>query len=222
MASVTAPELVLGSLRTDVLTGRLRPGAQIVQESLAERYGVSRVPLREALKVLEGEGLVVHHAHRGYFVAELSLADLVEVYRLRALLEAEAITAAMANLDEGMLADLVLRAEQLHGATTSDDVSRTTDANRRFHFGLFEASGLPRLVRLLRQLWDATDAYRALYFTDRVNLQRVDREHTAILDAIRAGDAQRVIALHDEHRAHAVEALREALGAAAKAPAPPD
>ena len=92
---ITAQELVLTGLRTDILTGELGPGDQVVQELLAERYGVSRVPLREALKTLESEGQVVYYPHRGYFVAELSVADLMEVYRLRSLLEAEAIRHAV-------------------------------------------------------------------------------------------------------------------------------
>ena len=75
---VTTQDVVLRALRKDLLTGQLGPGDQIVQESLADRYGVSRVPLREALKTLESEGQVVYYPHRGYFVAELSVDDLLE------------------------------------------------------------------------------------------------------------------------------------------------
>ncbi len=87
----TAQEAVLVELRKEIASGALRPGEQVLQEAIADRLGVSRVPLREALKILEGEGQVVYHPHRGYFVAELSVADLVEVYRIRDLLEAEAV-----------------------------------------------------------------------------------------------------------------------------------
>jgi len=84
----TAQEAVLAELRRFITTGRLRPGQQIVQDALAVQLGVSRVPLREALKILEGEGQVTYVAHRGYFVTELSLSDLLEVYRIREILEA--------------------------------------------------------------------------------------------------------------------------------------
>lgn len=208
---ITAQDTVLSALRADILAGVLAPGDQVVQETLAERYGVSRVPLREALKALEAEGQVVYYPHRGYFVAELSVADLEEVYRLRQLLEAEAITAAVPLLDD---ADIEALGDLLHEVDETGrlgDVLGMADANRRFHFALFDAAGLPRLSRLLRQLWEATDAYRALYYQVEDNRTRVAGEHAAMLAALRARDAERLVWLHDEHRRHSVEAVREVL-----------
>lgn len=208
---VTAQDTVLVALRADILDGTLAPGDQVVQESLAERYGVSRVPLREALKALEAEGQVVYHPHRGYFVTELSVADLLEVYRLRELLEAEAIRAAVPTLgddDVDALADLVA---DIDDAAAAGDVIAMTEANRRFHFALFDAAGMPRLSRLLRQLWEATDAYRALYFQAGANRDRVAHEHAAMVQALRRRDALAVVELHDRHRANSVEAVRAVL-----------
>ena len=209
----TAQVGVLAALRSDILTGSLAPGDQIIQEALADRYGVSRVPLREALKTLETEGQVVYHPHRGYFVAELSVADLLEVYRLRALLEAEAIAHAVPTFsdeDVEAVADLL---DQVEAAAADGDVMAMTAANRRFHFAIFDASGLPRLSRILRQLWEATDAYRALYFQAADNRDRVSTEHAAMLDALRRRDPEALIALHDEHRDHSVGAVRAILEA---------
>ena len=155
---MTAQDTALAALRADLRDGFLTPGDQVVQETLAERYGVSRVPLREALKTLEAEGQVVYHPNRGYFVTELRVADLLEVYRLRELLEAEAISVAVPALSDE---DVDAFAELLHDvdvASAAGDVETLTAANRRFHFAIFDAAGLPRLSRLLRQLWDATDA----------------------------------------------------------------
>jgi len=207
----TAQDAVLAALRSEILTGQLGPGDQIVQELLAERYGVSRVPLREALKTLESEGQVVYHPHRGYFVAELSVADLLEVYRLRALLEAEAIRAAVPTLgddDVDALADL---AHEIDLAADGGDVIAMTAANRRFHFAVFDAAGMPRLSRLLRQLWEATDAYRALYFQASANRARVAGEHAAMVQALRDRDAETLVALHDRHRDNSVDAVRAVL-----------
>lgn len=198
---------VVTALRADLLTGRLGPGDQIVQETLAERYGVSRVPLREALKTLESEGQVIHHPNRGYFVADLSVADVLEVYRLRSLLEAEAIGLAVPSLGEDDIAVLAALLAGIERAAAEADVIAMTVANRSFHFAIFDASGMPRLTRLLHQLWDATDVFRAQYFQQAVNRERVSGEHAAMLVALRARDSTRLVRLHDEHREHAVDTL---------------
>ena len=208
---VTAQDTVLAALREDIRTGVLAPGDQIVQESLAERYGVSRVPLREALKTLESEGQVAYFPHRGYFVAELSVADLMEVYRLRALLEAEAIRAAVPALGDDDVDALAHLAADVDAASVRGDLTAVSVANRRFHFALFDAAGMPRLSRLLRQLWEATDAYRSLYFQAPANRDRIAGEHAAMVEALRARDAAAVIALHDRHRGNSVEAVRALL-----------
>ncbi|MEO6821845.1 MAG: GntR family transcriptional regulator [Candidatus Nanopelagicales bacterium] len=204
----TAQEAVLAQVRRELVAGALRPGEQVRQEQLAERYGVSRVPLREALKILEGEGQVVYHPHRGYFVAELSVADLIEVYRLRELLEAEAIRAAVPRLTEGSLAGLRAAHAAVIRANRSREVAAITDANRRFHFALFELSGRPRLVRMLSQLWDSTDVYRTGYFGQPVNRRRVDAEHEQQLAALARRDTEAVVRLQAEHRDHSVTTVR--------------
>lgn len=204
----TAQEAVLEQVRRELVSGALRPGQQVRQEQLAERYGVSRVPLREALKILEGEGQVVYHPHRGYFVAELSVDDLVEVYRLRELLEAEAIRAAAPNLTDEALADLRDAGAAVVRANRSRDVAAITDANRRFHFALFALSGRPRLVRILGQLWDSTDVYRTVYFGQPVNRRRVEAEHEQQLTALAARDIEAVVRLQAEHRDHSAATVR--------------
>ena len=209
----TAQEAVLQALREEIVTGGLAPGQRIVQDDLAERFGVSRVPLREALKVLEGEGQVVHHAHRGYVVASLSIDDLLEVYRLRAILEAEALRVGVPRLTDDDVSRIEQLAVDVEAAGDDGDLAALTAANRRFHFAIFEASGLPRLVRLLRQLWDATDAYRSVYFAVPVNRRRVRSEHRAIVRALRQRDPAAVIARHDAHRDHSVAALSKVLAA---------
>ena len=213
MTRATAQDAVLAALREDILTGVLGPGDQLVQEALAERYGVSRVPLREALKMLESEGQVVNHPHRGYFVAELSVADLREVYHLRALLEQAALSAAVPLLEEDDIAEIAALCDDVDAAAIAGNVIEMAEANRRFHFAMYDAAGMPRLSRLLRQLWDATDAYRALDYQGSGNRSRVQSEHAAMLEALRCRDAETVIALHDDHRAHSVAAVESMLTA---------
>jgi DNA-binding GntR family transcriptional regulator len=203
----TAQQFVLGELRRAITSGQLKPGTPIRQDALAEQLGVSRVPLREALKTLEGESLVVHEAHRGYFVAELSLADLREVYRIREVLEAEAVREACARMDEHGLAALEAVQDEVDAEAAAGDVAAMAAANRRFHFTLFETAGMPRLLRLIATQWDATEAYRSLYYAGAGHRDRVLHEHRAVLAALHAGDTKEALRLLDDHRAHAVEAL---------------
>ena len=200
----TAQEFVLGELRRGIVSGELRPGEQIRQDALAERLGTSRVPLREALKILEGEGQVTYHPHRGYFVAELSSADLTEVYRIRELLEDEAVSTAIPLLRDEDVAELAAAMTAIEVAAASGDIAGMTRANRQFHFLLIERASMPRLARLIRQLWDATDAYRSVYFAEEHNRLQVEHEHRAIVEAVRERDIPRTIALLHTHRDHAV------------------
>lgn len=209
----TAQEAVLAALRRALAAGELRPGEQVRQEQLAERYGVSRVPLREALKILEGEGRMTYHPHRGYFVAELSVADLHEVYRLRELLEAEAIAAAVPCLTPERLGSLRAAAEEVRSAGERGDLAAVSEANRRFHFLLFSAGDRPVLTRLLGQLWDATDAYRTVYFDDAAHRKHVDTEHAALLRSLKAGDTAGAVGLQAGHRDHSLRAVSAVLAA---------
>lgn len=215
----TAQELALLALREAIGSGELQPAQQVVQEDLSAIFGVSRVPLREALKTLEAEGLVTYFPHRGYFVTELSVADLREVYRLREILEAEAQTLAVqecttADLDviEGLLVEL----EQV--VADGRDVRAMTARNRAFHFAIFDAARRPRLTRLIRQLWDATDVYRSVYFQAEANRTRIAREHRAMLKALRQGDAQALIEIQSTHRANAVDAVAAVIEVGEAAP----
>jgi DNA-binding GntR family transcriptional regulator len=204
----TAAETVLQQLRVFLASGRLLPGQQLVQEDLAEDLGVSRVPIRESLKILEGEGHVTYHPNRGYFVTELSADDLIELYRIRQILEAEALAQAVVEVSDADIADIEKILEQVEQAAELGDVHALSEANRAFHFSIIELSGMNRLSRLIRQLWDASDIYRTVYFRDPVNRERVHSEHREIIDALKARDAQALIGAQNSHREQAVAALK--------------
>src|SRR5680860_614385 len=213
--SPTAQEAVLVELRRFIATGRLRPGQQIVQDALSIELGVSRVPLREALKILEGEGQVTYVAHRGYFVTELSLSDLIEVYRIREILEAEAVSIAVPQMTAEDIHRLEEAERDVRAAADIADVVAMTSANRRLHFAILDACALPRLVWLIRLLWDATEVYRSVYYNEAHNREMVDSEHRALVAAVKAGDATAALMVLTGHREHAIEALRPLLDQAA-------
>jgi DNA-binding GntR family transcriptional regulator len=207
----TAQAAVLAELRARILSGALAPGAPLRQEELAEDLGVSRVPVREALRILEAEGHVVYAAHRGYRVRALTLADLVEIYHLRGILEDALAREALADPPEARLAGIESAFAALADAeaAASADPARLAAANRAFHWAILDPS--PRADRVLTTLWDASDAYRARWFADQANVARGAADHAAIMAAIRSGDAGRAVALLAAHRAAAVDALRARL-----------
>lgn len=207
----TAQEAVLAELRRAILEGDMRPGTQILQDSVARSLGVSRVPVREALKILEGEGQIFYAPHRGYFVAELSYEELVEVYRMRELLEAEAMSVAIDKLTAEDIARMEEAIKDMDVASATTDIVGLTAANRRFHFALIEPCERPRLIKLIRQLWDMTDPYRSVYFAEARSRKLVSKEHREILKAAKSGRADDCIEAMARHRRNAVKRLQDLL-----------
>lgn len=207
---LTTQEVVLAELRREILSGGLRPGSPIRPDAIASRLQVSRVPVREALKILEGEGQVIYRPHQGYFVAELHLKDLVEIYRIRELLEGEAIRHAVPNLDEEELERMREAMDEME-SLEDDQIMQMTTANRRFHFTLLEAAGMPHLQNQIRLLWNSTDPFRALYYMDEEHRRLANGQHREIFDAAAAGDVEAVIGHLDTHRRNAIDALKEIL-----------
>lgn len=189
----------------------MRPGSQILQDNVAEALGVSRVPVREALKILEGEGQVFYAPHRGYFVAELSYEELIEVYRIRELLENEAMSVGIKNVAGEDVARMEEAIDDMERADAASDIVSLTAANRRFHFALIDPCERPRLIKLIRQLWDSTDPYRSVYFADASSRELVNKEHLEILEAAKAGQTSELVKAMARHRKNAVKRLQNLL-----------
>ncbi|MDP4713029.1 MAG: GntR family transcriptional regulator [Ilumatobacteraceae bacterium] len=210
-SGLTAQEVVLKELRAALASGVLMPGQQLVQEDLAVELGVSRVPIRESLKILEGEGHVTYHPNRGYFVTELSAADLSELYLIREILESEALTRAVAEVSDADLRDIEEILGEVNEAAASGDIYALAQSNRAFHLSIIELSGMNRLSRLIRQLWDASDIYRTVYFREESNRERIFAEHQEIFRALKARDAQALIKAQNHHREQAVQVLHSVI-----------
>jgi len=209
----TSQEHAVEWLRAAIVARELRPGERVVQEEVAERIGVSVVPVREALRVLEQEGQLTYRPRRGYFVTALSLADLDEIYALRALLEARAVRHALPLLDGEALERMELAARDCVDAAAAGDVAAELEANRRFHFAIMEVPGQPHVLRLIRALWDSTEAYRALYYNAAEERDAAVAAHDRIMAAVRAGEPEPLIAQLDAHRERALAVLRGILPA---------
>lgn len=208
---MTTPHYALSELRRLLLTGELAPGQPIRQDALADLLGVSRVPIREALKILEGEGQVEYRPRRGYVVSELTVDDLREIYRLRRLLETEAARQAVKLVTDEEIAALESAEAEVEAAGATEDVLAIATANRRFHFIVFEAARMPHLLTLLARLWDSTAAYRSVYYGSDERLRRFEQEHWSIINAVRARDARELVKVLNVHRDESVETLRQAI-----------
>jgi len=209
----TAQQHAVSELRWLIVSGALAPGARVNQEDVAAEVGLSVAPVREALRVLEQEGQLTYLPRRGYFVTELRIADLEEIYELRALLEERAARHALPGLDDEAIARIEQAAAECAEAAGRGDVAAELAANRRFHFGIVEAPDRPHALRVIRLLWDSTEAYRAMYYNSPEERRASLAAHDRILDAIRARDPETLVAELAAHRDRALEVLRGILRA---------
>ena len=209
----TAQETVLKSVRKMLASGKLQPGQQIIQDALASRLGVSRVPVREALKTLQAEGRVIHDPHRGYFVAELNTEDLSEIYHLRSILEDEAIRI---GVPKATPADIVVL-KGLHqdgiAAALKGDVNQMATLNRKLHMAIYRLCNEERLIAMVENLWDSLDAYRFLFLSDSSNRARTNDDHARMIQAVKQRNVKESLKIQSGHREHALKTIKHLLSA---------
>ena len=211
----TTTQHAVDALRRAIVAGELSPGGRIRQEQFAERLGTSIGPVREALRILEQEGQVTYQPRRGYLVTELRMADLLEIYELRRLIETQAVREALPALDEEATDRIEAAARECVDAVESGDIARELAANRRFHMALLDSPDHPHTMRVLGMLWDSTEAYRGLYYAVADERHEAISAHDVILDALRLRDADALVAALDAHRQRALDVLEGVLGATA-------
>jgi DNA-binding GntR family transcriptional regulator len=209
----TTTQHALDGLRRAIVAGRYRPGQRIGQEEIADDLGVSLAPVREALRALEQEGQVLYRPRRGYFITELRVEDLQEIYALRRLLEERAVRHALPGLDDDAVERIALAARDCAEAAGRGDVAAELAANRRFHFGMLESPDQTHTMRLIRLLWDSTEAYRAMYYNSPEERAVTVDAHDEILDAVRRKAVDEVVAGLDAHRERALRVLTTILEA---------
>lgn len=202
----TAHELVRERLRQAILSGELEGGTRLVQAEIATQLEVSTTPVREALRDLATEGLIQLDAHRGAIVRTLDLSEVSEIYDLRRLLEPEAMRRAARQLDE---ADFAAAEELQRRMDEVEDVGVWADLNRQFHGRLIDAIDSPRLKAALENLRDSAAPYVGFMLKKgREHLADANKEHHALLEALRAGDGEKAAAITEQHLAGTVKALR--------------
>jgi DNA-binding GntR family transcriptional regulator len=199
-------QLSVQRLRRDILGGTLAPGERIIEEQLTQRFGISRAPLREALRELAQQGLVEHLPRRGVRVADLSGADVDELFGLRDVLERYALTLALPLPSARDLAELTAACDEMASAARDGDVLREHEAHRRFHVGVVALAGQRHLVKafepVILKLQLCMAANLRLEAQQRAPEEGV-RRHQALLDAIASGNPATALAALAAHGARA-------------------
>jgi DNA-binding GntR family transcriptional regulator len=206
--ALTRVEYAADRLRERILAGDLRAGDRIHLDAIAQSLGMSAIPLREALRVLGEQGLVVPSPHRGYTVAPVTVADFDEIYRLRLLLEPLAVNLAVPQLHEP---DFVFLAQQLdlfERAYRDENWAAYRVHHRAFHFGIYDKSQSSWLLRFTDVLWLNTERYQRMTALIGGELEQRMKEHRQILAACIAGDADRAAELMHDHLKRAADKIR--------------
>ena len=178
---------VADHLREAILRGELRPGDRIRQEEVAERLGASRLPVREALRMLEAEGLTEHEAHKGARVPRLSQHEVEVIYQMRERLEPLAIIESLERLsddDHARIEEVQRRIEE------NGDVDRFLELDREFHLLTYSGCAIEPLMSMVRRLWNSTQHYRRAFvsLSGPGRMWVVNAEHRLILDAVERRD----------------------------------
>jgi DNA-binding GntR family transcriptional regulator len=192
----TVADHVGGILREAIAEGSLKAGTPLRQDELAARFGFSRMPIRDALRQLEAEGLVSIHPTRGAFVANMDVVEIDEIYTVRELLEVEALRLSCPHLSAEKLDEA---ASVLGQIDAEPDVGKWGILNRIFHLALYSACGNARLLGLIEAQHNAADRYVRILLSNLDYRARSQSEHRRLLAACRKRDEQQALAALRKH-----------------------
>jgi DNA-binding GntR family transcriptional regulator len=195
----TVHEVILDELRSVILAGHAPPGAPINVDDVAQRFTVSRIPVREALKTLIGEGLVDHEPRAGYTVAQLTRTELAELYVVREALENAALSAAARTATPGDDAQVVAAYEALSRAIDEYDARGHHRESRRFHLALTGPCRMKRLLGMFESAWNITEPLQPMSHVSRDMTLSLHQDHRLMVDAFHARDADALLAASSLH-----------------------
>ena len=185
--SATTGDLIARSLREDIMQGRLKSKEPLRQDEIAARFGVSKIPVREALVQLKAEGLVTFYPNRGAVVSRLSPAEVDEIFIMRTALETAVLRRAIPQLT---IANLTHAEEILNTIDQEQNVARWGDLNWEFHATLYRPADLPRMMEWVRTLHTNVARYLVIYLAGMDYQMASQNEHREILEACRRGNLQ--------------------------------
>jgi len=190
---------ILHELRRCILDGEVPPGSPIPVDGVAAAFGVSRIPVREALMTLIGEGLVDHQARTGYRVAKMTMAEFGEIYLVREALETAALRVAVARAGPDDDEQARSAHAALEAAVRAEDSRAHHRESRRFHLALIVPCRMRRLLRMLSTAWNMTEPLQPMSHLDAAERELLHRDHAGMLAAFTARDADQLIAVCTAH-----------------------
>jgi DNA-binding GntR family transcriptional regulator len=195
----TSVQRCIGQIRSLIQEGEFLPGQPLRQNDLASRLKTSRIPVREALAILESEGALTYTPHVGHTVVRLDEEQLAEIYAMRRLIEMEIVRSI--DLSSVNVQELAELNEKMALAMQTFELGAVTALNQDFHFYLFAYSPLTMMQTELRRMWNMSGFYRSLRLYDVKHRDRIIKEHELILDAVKARQTDQLIEALDVHRA---------------------
>ncbi|HAS72817.1 MAG TPA: GntR family transcriptional regulator [Clostridiales bacterium UBA8960] len=182
-------EVVFEYLRNAILAGELKPGERLMEVTIADQLGVSRTPVREAIRKLEKESFVIMIPRKGAYVADLTKKDIMEVLEIRKELEgfAASLAAERMTLEERETLGRVV--ERFNESLISMDKKSMIESDNEFHSSIFEATKNQRLINIIYDLHDQFQRFRLIYFNEFNNYKEIQASHNRIFDAIIKQDA---------------------------------
>lgn len=192
-------QAILDELRRAILSGEVPPGSPIPVDETADLFGVSRIPIREALKTLIGEGLIDHQPRSGYAVTLLTVQEFRELYVVRGVLEMAALAAAvgLAGPDDDRQAEEALAA--LDRALLAEDYRAYQRDSRRFHLALTAPCRMPRLMHMIESVWNITEPIQPMAHISDVHRTDLHAQHRKMLDAFTARDSDALLQASQGH-----------------------
>lgn len=212
-------ELVFESLREAIIKGRLHPGERLMEIQLAEELGVSRTPVREAIRKLELEGLVLMIPRKGAYVSQISMKDIADVFEIRRALEGLAARLAAERATEEEVERLERALVKISEVAEAEDLTGAVALDTDFHEELMQASHNPRLSQLVSNLREQIQRFRLTSLSQPGRVKLAVAEHRKIVDAIASHDAELAQNLAYEHIENAENSLMEVISEAGLKPA---
>jgi len=200
-------EVVCETLREAIISGVLKPGERLMEIQLAEELGVSRTPVREAIRKLELEGFVIMIPRRGTYVADLSIKDINEVFEVRTALDALAAGLAAERITDEELEQMERLLVHIGEYIEQDDMDKIVEADSQFHDILYRASRNDRLVQIINNLREQLTRFRSISMSYPGRLKNTLEEHSRLVEALAARDVHLAERLSTEHMENSEQTL---------------